>query len=357
VRSARARARAIRAAAGAVALALGLAAGGCGSGSASGGVSTTSSTPSTTTSQTAPATGTVTTTATTTLTSTTQTTTAMLPGTGRPAITIGDKNFSEQFILGELYDLALSAEGFDVNLSDNIGTTSVTLQALKDGTLDMYPEYLNVWNTTVAGEDQSFGSLTSAYDAGQRYAGSHGLELLTPTPFSDTYGIGVTTTFAEQYHLRSLAGLHRVASSLILGAPIEFSQSPTGLPALEQAYGFQPAKVEPIDIGGQYASLINDSVQAAWVNTTDPQLSFPAFTLLHDPQRVLGFGNVVPVVRSSVIAAEGSAFVATIDQVDALLTESVMRQLNAEVDIAHISPTVAARLFLQQNGLVPPSSG
>ena len=49
------------------------------------------------------------------------TTAPALPGTGKPAVVIGDKNFTEQFVLGELYDLALQADGFSVSLNRNIG--------------------------------------------------------------------------------------------------------------------------------------------------------------------------------------------------------------------------------------------
>ena len=66
----------------------------------------------------------------------------VLPGTGKPPVTIGDKNFTEQFLLGELYAEALSAQGYTVQLNRNIGPTEVTLQALYSGRLDMYPEYL-----------------------------------------------------------------------------------------------------------------------------------------------------------------------------------------------------------------------
>src|ERR1700716_2029376 len=65
------------------------------------------------------------------------------PGAGRPTIYIGDKNYTEQFILGELYYEALLAQGFSVQLNKNIGPTEVTMQALQTGRLDLYPEYLN----------------------------------------------------------------------------------------------------------------------------------------------------------------------------------------------------------------------
>ena len=73
-----------------------------------------------------------------------------LPGTGKPLVTIGDKNFTEQFILGELYYLALRNAGFSVQLNQNIGPISVTLQQLRTGALGMYPEYINDGNSEVA---------------------------------------------------------------------------------------------------------------------------------------------------------------------------------------------------------------
>ena len=95
--------------------------------------------------------------------------TATLPGTGHPPVTIGDKNFTEQFVLGELYYEALKAQGFSVQLNRNIGPTEVTLKALQSGQLGMYPEYIDTWNESVAGDQRSFRSLRTAYQAGQDY--------------------------------------------------------------------------------------------------------------------------------------------------------------------------------------------
>src|SRR5436305_8998192 len=73
-------------------------------------------------------------------------TTTTLPGADKPPVTIGDKNFTEQFVLGELYYQALKAQGFTVYLNRNIGPTEVRVQALESGRLALYPEYLDIWN-------------------------------------------------------------------------------------------------------------------------------------------------------------------------------------------------------------------
>ncbi len=311
-------------------------------------------TASTTTSSSAtPSTTTTSTTTTSTTASTTTTLSQLLPGTGRPSVVIGDQNYTEQFILGELYELALTAEGFSVTLNQNIGATSVSIQAMKDGTLDVYPEYLNVFDDSIADDTKPFSTLSGAYAAAQDWAAANGMVLLPPTPFSDTAGIGVSTAYAQQNGLRTLYGLRRVASAMTLGAPLEFQTSAIGLPAIEQAYGFLPASVEPVNTGDQYADLSAGTIQAAYVTTTDGQLSLAQYTLLADPRHVFGFGNVVPVATAAAISAEGPAFTATIEQVDALLSTTVIRELNAEVDLEHETPTHVATVILEDHGLLP----
>jgi osmoprotectant transport system substrate-binding protein len=281
---------------------------------------------------------------------------ATLPGTGKPLVTIGDKNLPEQFVLGELYYQALTAQGFTVMLNRNIGPTEVTLRALQSGRLAMYPEYLQTWNSAVAGYHHGFRTAIKAYQAGQRYALAHGLELLNPTPFSNTDAIGVTAAYALAYHLTTLRDLRRVSPMLTLGAPPQFKQGPDGLPQLELVYGFVPAAFKPLDIGGQYQALNHGTVQAADVNTTDSELTSGNYRLLRDPRHVLGWGNVVPVASPKLLDSQGPVFAATIDKVSALLTLGVMRRLNAAVGVSHQDPAVVARKFLIAHGLVKQSA-
>jgi osmoprotectant transport system substrate-binding protein len=284
--------------------------------------------------------------------------TTLLPGTGRPPVTIGDKNFTEQFVLGELYYEALKAQGFSVSLNRNIGPSEVTLQALESGRLGMYPEYIDTWNQAIASDQRSFRSLHAAYQAGQRYALARGLQLLDPTPFSDTDAIGVGLDYAVQNGLSTIADLRKVAQTLTFGAPPQFQQQEqSGLPTLEQAYGFVPAAFKPLEIGGQYQALDQGGVQAADVNTTDGQLTTGNYVLLKDPLKVLGWGNVVPVVSMQVIEAEGPAFAATINRVTALLSLQAIRQLNADVDIYNEDPAAVAQQFLAAHGLAPAATG
>lgn len=288
----------------------------------------------------------------------TATTTLPQPGCGLPTVAIGDKNFTEQFILGYMYALALQGQGFDASLTQNIGPTSVTLGAMSAGTLDIYPEYLNVLNNYIAGYAVPFASAADAWSTAATWGYLHGLTLLQMTPFSDTDGIAVLTSYAYSNNALTLAGLQKVQGTLTLGAPLEFQAG--GLKAIENAYYFTPASVETINVGEQYAALGSGSVQAVWVRSTDGQLLNLAYYLLRDFRHTLGFGQVVPVIANRMLdtltPTAATALQNTLNRVDGLLTTAVIRHLNAEVDLSLMSPERVARQFLTQNGIATVNS-
>ncbi len=325
----------------AIALTLALGAGGCATAAHTtstrrAAVTTTSSAPATQTTVTSP------------------TSTSTLPGSGQPPVTIGDKNDTEQFVLGQLYLQALRAQGFTVTINQNIGPTDVTLQALKTGALTMYPEYLNTFNSAIAGYRHGFRSPLAADHAAERYGLAHGLALLEPTPFSDTDAIAVTLTVARRNRLRSIIDLRRVAATMTMAGPPQFQASAPGLPALSAAYGVTPEAFRGLPVGAQYAPLNTGAVQAAYINSTDGQLASGDYRVLSDNRRIFGWGNVVPVISATALAKQGPVFAATVERVDRALSTPVMRLLNAAVDIAKQDPADVAKQFLETHGLLEP---
>src|SRR3954465_8019926 len=57
------------------------------------------------------------------------------------SLTIGTKNFPEQYILGEIYKQALEAAGYTVKNKGSLGSEVVAYKALKQGEVQAYPEY------------------------------------------------------------------------------------------------------------------------------------------------------------------------------------------------------------------------
>jgi osmoprotectant transport system substrate-binding protein len=280
-----------------------------------------------------------------------QSSSASLPGTGKPAVVIGDKNFAEENILGALYAQALTAQGYSVTLKDNIGTSEITWKALVAGQIDLYPEYTGTLLSAIAGDTNNPTSASAAYREAAAYAATHVFTLLKATPFYDSDALAALKGYATKNHLTTIASLKALGPKVILGAAPEFATRFEGLLGLKKEYGIDPT-FKPIAISLTYTALDSGKVDVQDVFTTDGQLATPGkYVILSDPKHVFGYQNVAPVVNAKVLAKEGPAFAATLNKVDALLTTNAIQQLNKAVSIDQDSPAAVASAFLKANGL------
>jgi osmoprotectant transport system substrate-binding protein len=273
------------------------------------------------------------------------------PGAGKPAVTIGDKNFTEQFILGQLYAQALRAKGYTVNVKNDIGSSELIDKALTSGQINGYPEYSGIVLTAIAHDNKSYPSPQATYDAVKKFQNGRGYAVLNMTPFNDVDALAVKPAYAKQHNLTQVPQLKGVGR-FTLGAAPEFKTRFTGLVGMKQVYGISNVNFKPLAIGLQYKALDAGQIQVADVFTTDGQLQRGSYTILKDPKNIFGFQNVVPIFSQKTIAAEGPEFSQIINAVSAKLTIPAMQQMNAAVDLDKNSPADVAKKFLQANNLL-----
>jgi osmoprotectant transport system substrate-binding protein len=276
------------------------------------------------------------------------------PTATRPAlapIRIGTKNFTEEFILGELYSQALRAKGFPVTLRSNIGASEITHQALLNKVLDMYPEYVGTLLSEVADMPNRPASTAASYALAKRFEERRGFTLLAPTPFSDDEALAVTPKFAAESDVHSLADLKRVRR-LRIGAPAEFSARFEGLVGLREIYGVRKPRFTRLDFDKRYPSLDSGKVDVAAVFTTERQLTGNRYLVLDDPRGLFAVQHVAPIINKKVLAAHGPRLAAAIDAVSAKLTTAAMRRMNGAVDLDGRSPRAVATEFLRSQGLL-----
>jgi osmoprotectant transport system substrate-binding protein len=278
------------------------------------------------------------------------TTDASQPGKGKPAVTMGAKNFTEQFILGELYSQALKAKGFTVKLKSNIGSSEITDKALTSGQIDLYPEYTGVIAGELAGTKDKPRSEQATYDIAKAFEEKRGYAVLDRTPFFDADGMAVLPQYAQKNGLRTIADLKKVRR-FSFGAPPENRTRFQGLKGLQQAYGLKNVDFKPLAIGLQYTALDAGKIDAAAVFTTDAKLAGGKYTVLEDTQGIFGFQNVTPVVTKKVLDEQGPEFTRILNAVSAKLTNDAMQQMNSAVDIDKQKPAAVAAAFLKANGL------
>jgi osmoprotectant transport system substrate-binding protein len=274
------------------------------------------------------------------------------PGEGKPGVTIGTKDFTEEFVLGNLYAQALEAKGYKVTLKENIGATEIIDKALTSGEIDAYPEYTGVSLSVVAKNDILAESPEQTQKLVKEFYEGRGQVVSDATPFQDTDAIATTKEFAEKNNLTEVADLADISGGFTVGARPEFKSRFNGLKGMEQVYGIKNAKFKQLALGLQYPSLDKGDVDTANVFSTDAQLASGKYTVLEDPKGVFGFQNVYFVInKDKYEALGGQEFMDVINSVNALLTEEAMTSMNAAVDLDKKKPADVAKAFLDANGL------
>jgi osmoprotectant transport system substrate-binding protein len=274
------------------------------------------------------------------------------PGAGKPAVTIGTKDFTEEFVLGQLYRQALEAKGYKVNYKENIGATEIIDKALTSKQIDAYPEYTGVSQSVVFKQDAVPKSPEETQQIVKNLYEKRGEAVSDATPFQDTDAIATTKEFAEKNNLKSVADLKGIPP-FTLGARPEFKNRFNGLKGMAQLYGVKDnVKFKQLALGLQYPALDKGDVDTANVFSTDAQLASGKYTVLEDPKGVFGFQNVYFVIsKDKLDALGGQQFMDVINSVNKLLTEEAMTSMNAAVDLDKKKPADVAKAFLQANNL------
>jgi osmoprotectant transport system substrate-binding protein len=262
-----------------------------------------------------------------------------------PVITLGTKNFTEQYILGELYRQTLEKNGFRVNLKSDIGSSEIVDKALTAGSLDMYPEYTGVLLSEIAGDRRRPSSASAAYARAKRFEESRGFTLLAMTPFTDSNALAVNPEYASKHELSSIADLSKVPGAR-LGALPEFRARFEGSIGMKSIYGLSDFRFVPLAFASRYPSLDSGEVDILAVFTTEGQLSAGRYRVLDDPRRLFAFQNLAPVIRSDLVRKYGKRLTGPLDAMSRRLTIDAMRAMNAAVDLKGQKPAAVAARFL-----------
>lgn len=265
----------------------------------------------------------------------------------KPTVTIGTKNFTEQYVLGELYKQALEAKGYKVVYHQDIGSSELIDTALKSGKINFYPEYDGVIVTDLA--KQPFPKTAAAtVAAAKKWENGRGFTILNATPFYDSDGFVVTTATAHKLGVKTIADMKKVKSFSYAGYP-ECRTRITCLLGLKNIYGLKQVKFVPLASISVYTLLDQGKITGGDGFSTDPPLQGNKYTVLKDTKHIFGFQNVVPVLTKQL--AGDANLVKTVNAVSAKLTIPAMIAMNKAVAVDKKSPADVAGAFLKANHL------
>jgi osmoprotectant transport system substrate-binding protein len=269
-------------------------------------------------------------------------------------IVIGSKDFTEEFIVAEIYAQLLEKAGFKVTRKLNLGGTPVAQAAITKGDIDMYPEYTSTGLLTVLkmqpiqDPQQTFNTVKGEYEKQFK------LTWLTPAPFNDTQALAMTQDGSTKNGVTSFSELSQKAPQLVLGGPAEFIEREDGLKGLQKAYGgFQFKDVKQLGTGSlRYSALLSGQIDVVVAFSTDGQINGNHLVLLKDDKTFCPVYQIAPVVRMDVLQ-KYPQIAAVLDKVEPLLTTDVMSGLNWQVDGPDKKEFAdVAHTFLVQNGLL-----
>lgn len=261
-------------------------------------------------------------------------------------IRVGSKNFTESFVIAEIYAQALEGAGLHVQRRFNLGSTQIALAAMRRGDVDLYPEYTGTALIDVLHlapiRDPHVLYATVAREFLKRY----GFVWLQPSPMNDSQALATTRAIASRERLATLSDLAPKASSLRLATIQEFLSRADGLPGLQRAYGgFTFREIRTYDIALKYQALLEGKADIASAFTTDGAIATDQLVVLRDDRHLWPPYNVAPVARNAVLVAQ-PRIQRVLDGISPAITNLAAQKMNAAVESAHRDPADVASAFL-----------
>ncbi len=269
-------------------------------------------------------------------------------------LTVGSKNFTEEYILGNIYAQALQAAGYDVKTNLNLGSEVIAYKALQDGQISGYPEYTSTLLQSIFGKDTVPADAQQAYAQAKAQLEPKGQTAFPPTPFADSNALGMLKSKADELGVTKISDLTGKSQDLTLYGSPECRERADCLVGLQDTYGLQFKSFNPVDIGLRYTVLDKGQADASIVFTSDAQLSAnpDKYVLLQDDKGIFPSGNVIWITDQSTVQKAGPDYMKTIVDVQKGLTLPVMQELNARVDIDKQDPADVATQYLKEDGYI-----
>ena len=255
-------------------------------------------------------------------------------------VSIGSKTFTESYVLGEIAAQLLEGDGFTVERQLGLGGTLVAYEALKAGSIDLYPEYTGTLTQAVLGRP--------ALDRGRLAEALHaeGLQMQVFLGFENSYALGVGGPLARSRNLRRISDLAQ-QSELRAGFSHEFLNREDGWPALRETYRLthQPMGIEH---ALAYSAIEAGQLDFTDAYTTDGELAARDLVLLEDDHGFFPEYSALLLARGDMPAPIAAALA----KLDGLIDEKTMQRLNHEVASGGESPAGVASSFLRERGLL-----
>jgi len=264
------------------------------------------------------------------------------PAMARGTFTVGSKQFTESYVLGEVIrQLANRVGEARADHKQGLGTTGIVFAALKTGNIDIYPEYTG----TISQELLKNKSMVNV-DTMNAQLKPMGLAVGIPLGFNDTYALAMRSDLAEKLGIRTIGDLAR-HPELKFGMSHEFINRADGWPGVKSTYGLTQAP-RGIEHALAYEALANGQIDVTDIYSTDAKIDKYKLRVLDDDHGYFPRYDAVLLYRADLPTRLPRTW-AALEQLRGKITADRMISLNADVELRGQTVEQVANNFLAKD--------
>ena len=282
---------------------------------------------------------------------------------GWPALSLKDPRHDKLIIAGKLgpepdilihmyQELITRKTNIAVELKPNFGKTAFLYEALKAGSIDLYPEFTGTITSSLLKEPPPLGhDARSVYEAARdKIKIQDNLAYLEPMSYQNTYAVAVPRSYAEANGLTSISDLHKVENRAIAGFTLEFNDREDGNRGLASLYGLH-LQVRTMEPALRYQAISQGIIQITDAYSTDSELKQYGLVLLKDDKQLFPPYQGAPLMRQETLDAHPE-LKEILEQLSGRITEEEMSAMNYDVRVNKRKARDVAIEYLKNNGLI-----
>lgn len=269
---------------------------------------------------------------------------------------VGSKEFTESIILGKILKYVLEDAGATVEDKTNIKGSANTREAMTNGEIHMYWEYTGTAWETYLGHDTVIADQEEQYQkVKEEDLAKNKVAWLPMSPMVDVYALATTKDFASAHNLTKdsqIASLPVEEQTFCLAS--EFLTRPDGWPGFTKAYGISPpeSNLRQLALGSIYSVLAKGKdCNFGEVFTTDGRILALNLVVLEDDKKFFPNYNAAVTMMQATLD-EHPELAGLFAPVSEKITNSVMTELNAQVDVEGDDADDVAKKWLEKEGLI-----
>ncbi|MFZ5823101.1 MAG: glycine betaine ABC transporter substrate-binding protein [Bacillota bacterium] len=275
-------------------------------------------------------------------------------GSSGGKVTIGSKDFTENIILGEMV-AQLIEKNTDIKVERklNLGGTKVNFDGMKNGDLDMYPDYDGTAYSVHLKHTEAIADPTKVYDQVKKeLEDKFKMTMSKAFGFNNTYALAMPRKIADENNIKTYSDLAAQSGKFVFGTTDEFmGRQADGYTPLTKAYGFKFKDVKTMQTGLRYKAIESGDIQVMDAYATDGKLKEFDMKLLVDDKNFFPPYNGAMFIRMDTLE-KNPGLLDLINKLGGRLTDEKMQELNYLVDVKGESVDKVARDFLTKEGLI-----